>query len=371
MQKSAAERHRGERTMDFGITFPTYIRAWHDARMAEDYGFTHAWFYDSQMCYSDVYAALALTAEHTRHLKIGPLVAILGNRIAPVTAHSIATINELAPGRVILGVGTGFTGRNVMGMPPVKLKTVREHIGIIRELLAGGEARYREGDIERSIRFLHTDGDYVNVKDPIPIHMAANGPKALRVVGELADGWVTIGLDPSHVRDGVAEIKKAAGAAGRPMETVYTTNLTTGCVLRPGEDIMSPRVLRQVGPSAILLLHTNWDPVEMKVGPFAPPSIAPLAKRYFDEHIMAMKTPLEKRYQEMHHGHLVFLREGEEKYLNPDLIRLATLTGSAGEIIDRIHELGDAGITNLALNVCGTDARALIREFGNEIIAKL
>src|SRR5262245_49000052 len=118
----------GRWLMDFGITFPTYIRAWQDATMAEDYGFSHAWFYDSQMCFSDVYASMALVAEHTRKLKLGTLVAILGNRIAPVTAHSIATINELAPGRVILGVGTGFTGRNVMGMPPIPLKTLREHV---------------------------------------------------------------------------------------------------------------------------------------------------------------------------------------------------------------------------------------------------
>lgn len=357
--------------MDFGITFPTYIRAWQDAKMAEDYGFSHAWFYDSQMCYSDVYAAMALTAVNTRYLKIGPLVAILGNRIAPVTAHSIATINELAPGRVILGVGTGFTGRNVMGMPPIKLKVMREHIKVIRDLLGGGDAVYREGDIERSIRFLHPDSGYINVKDPIPIHMASNGPKALAMVGELADGWVTIGLDPDHIKDSITQIRAAANDAGRPMETVYSTNLTSGCVLRPGEDILSPRVVRQVGPSAILLLHTNWDPVEMKIGPFAPPSIAPLAKRYFEEHIMKMKTPLEKRYQEMHEGHLVYLREGEEQYLTPDLIKLATLTGPPGEIIDRVRELEDAGITNLALNVCGTDARQIIREFGNEIIAKL
>ncbi|MGD1097966.1 MAG: LLM class flavin-dependent oxidoreductase, partial [Bryobacteraceae bacterium] len=123
--------------MDFGIGFPSYIRAWEDVRRAEDYGFTHAWFYDSQMIYSDVYATMALAAEHTRRIKLGTLVAIPGNRIAPVTAHSIATINELAPGRAILGVGTGFTGRNVMGMPPIPLKTLREHVEVIRPLLQG------------------------------------------------------------------------------------------------------------------------------------------------------------------------------------------------------------------------------------------
>lgn len=357
--------------MDFGITFPSYIRAYHDAKMAEDYGFTHAWFYDSHMCYSDCYASMALAAEHTRYLKLGPLVAILGNRIAPVTAHSIATINELAPGRVILGVGTGFTGRNVMGMPPAKLKTMREHIGVIRELLAGGEATYREGELERTIKFLHPNSGYINVADPIPIHMASNGPKALKMVGELADGWVTIGLDGEYISSSINQIEQAAKDAGRVMDSVYTTNLTTGCVLRPGESMTSPRVLRRVGPYAILLLHTNWDPKEMRIGPFAPPAVAPLAKRYFEEQIMKMKTPLEKRFQEMHLGHLLFLRDGEEKYVTDELVKISTLTGSAGEIIDRIHMLEDAGVTNIALNVCGTDGREMIREFGSEIICKL
>ena len=356
--------------MDFGITFPTYIRCWQDAQMAEDYGFTHAWFYDSQMCYSDVYASMALVAHHTKTLKIGTLVSILGNRIAPVTAHSIATINELAPGRVILGVGTGFTGRNVMGMPPISLKTMREHIEIIRDLLSGREAVYREGSRERHIKFIHPDLGYINVKDHIPIHMASNGPKAIEMTGQLADGWVTIGLDPGYISHNMPQIKAAAKAAGREMGEVYCTNLTSACVLRPGESILSDRVAKQIGPMAILLLHTNWDPTDIKVGPFAPPSVAGQAKAYFDNHIMNMKTAMDRRFQEMHLGHLVFMREGERAYLTPELIKAGTLTGSGPEIIDRIRELEAAGVTNIALNVCGTDARELIREFGREVIDK-
>jgi len=357
--------------MDFGITFPSYIRSWHDAKMAEDYGFSHAWFYDSQMLYSDVYASMALCAYHTRTLKLGTCVSILGNRIAPVTAHSIATINELAPGRTILGVGTGFTGRNVMGMPPIQLQTMREHVEIIRDLLCGKETLYRENSRERSIKFLHPNGGYINIKNPIPIHMASNGPKALKLTGEIADGWITLGLDPKHTVSGLNTIRECAAAAGRESVRIYCSNITSGCVLRPGESVDSSRVHRQVGPMAILLLHTNWDPVEMKIGPFAPPSLEPLAKRYFNEHILKMETPIDRRYQEMHLGHLVFIRPGEEKFLTPELIRSATLTGPAGEIIDRIHALEEAGVDNIALNVCGTDAREMIREFGNEIISRL
>ena len=90
--------------MNFGIVFPSYIEAWKEAEIAEANGFTHAWFYDSQLLYSDVYATMALVAEHTQTLTLGTLVAIPSNRIAPVTASAIATINALAPGRVILGL---------------------------------------------------------------------------------------------------------------------------------------------------------------------------------------------------------------------------------------------------------------------------
>jgi 5,10-methylenetetrahydromethanopterin reductase len=356
--------------MDFGIGFPSYIRAWEDAKRAEDYGFTHAWFYDSQMLYSDVYATMVLAAEHTRSIKLGTLVAVLGNRIAPVTAHSIATVNELAPGRVILGVGTGFTGRDVMGMPPIPLKTLREHVEVIRELLAGRQALYREGDRQRWIRLLHPNLGFINLNDHIPIHMASNAPKALKMVGEIADGWITVMLDLPTIRDSIKQIRASAETVNRKLDPLYTTTVTSGCVLRPGESITSERVLNRVGPLAVLLLHTMWDPVEMKVGVFAPPSLASLARRYHDEHIMKMKTPLDRRYQEMHYGHVIFLQPGEEKFLTPELIKLSTLTGPAGEIIERIKALEEAGVSNVVIDLCGTDGRELIQEFGREVISK-
>ncbi|MGA8059835.1 MAG: LLM class flavin-dependent oxidoreductase, partial [Candidatus Binataceae bacterium] len=85
--------------MQFGISYPTYIRAWHDVEMAEEYGFSHAWFDDSHMCYSDIFATMALAAEHSRTSVLGTFVLCAGNRAAPVSASALATINELAPGR--------------------------------------------------------------------------------------------------------------------------------------------------------------------------------------------------------------------------------------------------------------------------------
>ncbi|MGD0075161.1 MAG: hypothetical protein ABSD31_12605 [Candidatus Binataceae bacterium] len=129
-------------------------------------------------------------------------------------------------------------------------------------------------------------------------------------------------------------------------------------------------MLNRVGPLAIVLLHTRWEPGELKIGPFAPPSIAPLARRYFEEHIMKMKTPADRRFQEMHYGHVIFLQPGEEKFCTPELIKMSTLTGPAGEINERIKALEEAGVSNVGLHLSGTDGRELIQEFGREIIAK-
>src|SRR5216684_368364 len=140
--------------MEFGIAYPARPDAWKDLVIAEDHGFTHAWFYDSQMLYSDVYVCLALAAEKTKRMKLGTGVAIPSNRIEPVTAHSIATINLLAPGRAVLGIGTSFTGRNTMGLPPVKLERIRAYVAMVRKLLRGEEVMYRDGKRDPAIRFL-------------------------------------------------------------------------------------------------------------------------------------------------------------------------------------------------------------------------
>jgi 5,10-methylenetetrahydromethanopterin reductase len=185
--------------MQFGIAFPSYIEAWKDCEVAEASGFSHAWFYDTQLLCSDVYATMALAAEHTRAMTLGTLVAIPSNRIAPVTASAAATINALAPGRVVLGIGTGFTGRNTMGMPALPVARMTKYIEQVRGLLAGEDVLYKEGRYERWIRLLTTDRKIgcINIDDEIPIHIAANAPKALASVGTTGDGWITVARGPT------------------------------------------------------------------------------------------------------------------------------------------------------------------------------
>ena len=149
--------------MKFGISVSTKIDDWQLVKYAEDCGFDMAWVPDSQMIWSDCYATMALAAQNTSRIQLGTGVAIPGTRIAPVTAHSIASINQLAPGRVFLGIGTGHTAMRVMGMQPMKIRDFREYLRVVRALLSGEEVDYTYGDTTRTIRFLHQDLRFVNL----------------------------------------------------------------------------------------------------------------------------------------------------------------------------------------------------------------
>jgi 5,10-methylenetetrahydromethanopterin reductase len=369
---SAADKrgslHQEKTAMEFAIAYPARPDAWRDVVIAEDHGFTHAWFYDSQMIYSDVYVCLALAAEHTKRIKLATGVAIPSNRIEPVTAHSIATINLLAPGRTILGIGTGFTGRNTMGLPPVPLGQLRSYIKMVRALLRGEEVTYRDGKYERVIRFLHPHHGYINLEDQIPIHLAADGPKALELVGELADGWVTVLSGPERFREKFDSVKKGAQKAGRSVEQLPNAVLTSGCILRDGESATSPRVIERMGPFAVVFLHALWE--QSAVAAALPAELTKLWERYRDEYVAKMKTASAKRYLEVHEGHLIYMKPGEEKYIDETLVRSMTLTGRGDEIIARLKALEAAGVQQVAIQVVWPHGREMIEDFSREVIAR-
>src|ERR1043166_6224770 len=96
---------------------------------------TYAWFYDTQMLNADPFVAMAAAAVHTRTIHLGTGVLVPSNRLAPVTANCLASLNKLAPGRIHCGLGTGFTARRAMGLDAVKLEDLAEYIRVVRGLL--------------------------------------------------------------------------------------------------------------------------------------------------------------------------------------------------------------------------------------------
>jgi len=360
--------------MDYGIGIPSYIDAWREVKAAEEAGFTHAWFYDSQLIYSDVYATMALAAQNTSRIRLGTLVAIPSNRIAPVTASAIATINKLAPGRVILAIGTGYTGRNTMGLPAISVSRLKEYTRQVQGLLSGEDVLFREGEQDRWIRLVHPDHDsFINIKDPIPVYLAANGPRALQAVGELADGWVTTLRARRNLEPNFATIANAAEQAGRGPVKPYTVALTSGCVLREGEPLTSDRVVAQLGPSILVGMHAQW---EAAYGPGAALGVQPDAdlaaeyNTYIQEYAETSGTPSDRLYLDVHRGHMVFLKPGEARFATENALA-RTLTGSGPEIIGQLEVMESAGIDNIVVSVPNAQgARDLIQDFSREVIAK-
>ena len=243
--------------MEFGVTVITHIgKSPEQIRLAEELGYDRAWVPDSQMIWSDCYATMALAAASTKRIKIGTGVAIAGTRIAPVTAHSIASINQIAPGRVFLGIGTGHTAMRVMGQDPIGVKQFREYLRVTRELLDGKAVDYTYRGKTREIKFLHRDRHFINLDNHIPMYIAANGPKACEAAGAYGDGWTTIGRTTEDLESRLSHIRTGAQAVGRKVGSDFHVVLfTAASVLKPGERLTSERVIDETGPWVTCELH--------------------------------------------------------------------------------------------------------------------
>ncbi len=170
--------------MDFGIALATSTESWKAVKRAEELGFTHAWFYDTQLLNPDVFIGMTQAAMTTKRIRLGTGVLIPSNRIEPVTANALATLNKIAPGRIDFGVGTGFTGRRTMGLGAITLARLETYVERVQALLRG-ETIYWDFEGEtRAIRFLNPDFGLINIDSPIPLHVSAFGPKARNADGK-------------------------------------------------------------------------------------------------------------------------------------------------------------------------------------------
>jgi 5,10-methylenetetrahydromethanopterin reductase len=171
--------------MDFGIGIATSSDSWKLAQRAEELGFTHAWFFDTQMITGDCFVAMAAAALKTSRIRLGTGVLVPSNRIAAVTANAFATLNGLAPGRIDFGIGTGFSARRAMGLGAVKLAEMEEYIRVVYGLLNGETVETLIEGKRRKIRFLNPEIGLINTKDPIPLHISAYGPHSQALTAKL------------------------------------------------------------------------------------------------------------------------------------------------------------------------------------------
>ena len=358
--------------MQFGIIFPTRIDDWQLVKDAEDLGYDRAWVPDSQMIWSDCYATLALAAHNTSRIHIGSGVSIPGSRIAPVTAHSIASINQIAPGRVFLGIGTGHTAMRVMGMRPMRIKPFREYLRIVRTLLRGEEVDYTFGDTTRTIRFLHQDLHFINLEDPIPIYVAANGPRALALTGELGDGVTTLLYEDTSVLSSHLQLIQAGAAkTGRSLpDPFHVSAVTSAVILHPGETLASDRVVDACGAWVTTALHFVYEVYQLtKNEEVIPPAFADTWEEYC-AYVDQMQTPADKRYLQLHDGHSTYLVPAERRFVTPKAIQGTSLVGTPEEIIERIREAERAGMRELTVLPPTETNREMITEFAELVMRK-
>jgi len=181
-----------------------------DVRRAETLGWEAALQPDSQLRRRDTYVLLAAAARATERITLGPLLANPVNRHPSVTASSIATIDELAPGRTLLGWGVGDTAVRLAGLRPARVAELEASTRLMRALLDGEAV---EVGAARPAHLPH--------HRPVPIWIAAGGPRTLRMAGSVADGvFIRVGTHRANIAVAIEAIRAGAVAAGRDPSTV-------------------------------------------------------------------------------------------------------------------------------------------------------
>src|SRR6195952_909107 len=206
--------------MDFGVvlqTDPPAARVIDLAKRAETYGFTHAWTFDSHLLWEEPFVIYSRTLNETHKLHVGPRVTNPATRDWTVTASVYATLNEMYGNRTVCGIGRGDSAVRVTNGAPTNLKTLRDSIHVIRELANGRGVDYNGSEI----RFPWAS------KSRCEVWVAAYGPKALALTGEVGDGFILQLADTSIAEWTIKAVRDAASAAGRDPDSI------TICVAAP------------------------------------------------------------------------------------------------------------------------------------------
>jgi 5,10-methylenetetrahydromethanopterin reductase len=340
-----------------------------EAQLAEVAGFSHIWVADTQLMAADVFVCLAVIAASTRRVKLGTGVAIAGTRIAPVTACALGSLNQLAPGRIVCGIGTGNSARRAMGLPPYTLRELREHVRVVRGLLSGDEVEYREGERRQPIRFFHQQMGFVNLHERVPIYIAANQPRAMELAGELGDGIITSRTNTVEGwNDAWDRVRQSAEVHDRNSAELYTVLLTAAALMRPGESYDSPRIRTAAGPWTTVALHSLYEGVtSIEQAPSALRPIFREYKAYMDDRMRGDQ----RYYLTLHDGHGLYVRPGEERFVTPELIRHTTMTSPPEDLCDRLRALEKAGVKQVAFIPPRGEFDVFVREFSDKIIARM
>jgi 5,10-methylenetetrahydromethanopterin reductase len=302
---------------------PRLVRLIQDIEAA---GFDGAGILDSQLLSRDTFVVLGQAATHTSRLALFPAVTNPFTRHASVLASAIQTVEELAPGRVRFVIGTGYTSASTIGRPPATLAEMRDCIRAVRGLLAG-----------ESVAFGATPGrlGYASGRR-IPVLMAASGPKAIEVAGEVADGvLLLVGFNRGIVETALGHLERGAKRAGRRLE-----DLEIIWAVRTATMETTAEALRMARPTAVHWGILRWGghwlgPAGLRLPP------------------MEIPEAVKQVYPDLSHAHDWEAAIKATAFVPDEIVaRLCEAMGLIGTPADcagRIAEMTKLGVRNLYL----------------------
>lgn len=317
--------------MELSCAFPPRPDLPELVRVAEDLGYTRAWVYDSPALFGDVWMALARCADATSTIGLGPAVLVPSLRHPMVNAAAVATLEQLAPGRTAVALGTGFTGRFVLGQRPMTWAAtetyLRQFIGLLR-----GETVEVDG---APVKMIHPDGYVAARPVSTPILVGANGPKGLAVAEAVgADGVVSI----------------FGGIPGWD----WCSLLAYGTVLDDGEGLEDERVLDAAGPGAAVVFHGMYE---------AAPELIETMDGGAGWKAAVEAFPERERHLHTHEQHFVAMTERDRAAVTGELIGATTWTAPAQDLRQRLGEAAESGVSEFMYAPMGGDIARELRAF--------
>lgn len=330
--------------MDFGVVLQTDPPASEVVRLmreAENLGFRYGWTFDSCVLWQEPFVIYSQILSNTSSMIVGPMVTNPSTRDWSVTASLFATLNDMFGNRTVCGIGRGDSARRVIGQQPASLAVLGEAMQVIRELAEGREA------------MLHG----VPVRIPwvrdgrLEIWMAAYGPRALRLVGEQADGFILQTADPAIARWTIESVREAARAAGRDPGGI------TMCVAAPayvGDDLAHQRD------------QLRW------FGGMVGNHVADLVSRYGESGPVPVElTDYIKGRQGYDYAHHGKAGNPSTDFVPDEIVDRFCLVGPASAHVTRLEELAELGVDQFAIYLMHDEKEQTLAAYGEEIISKL
>ena len=330
--------------MDIGIvlqTTPPASQVIDLAVQADAQGFSHVWTFDSHILWEEPFVIYSQILAKTRNVIVGPMVTNPATRDWTVTASLFATLNEMYGNRTVCGIGRGDSAVRVTNGKPTTLATLRESIDVIRELSNGREIDYNGS----KIKFEWAS------KSKCEVWVAAYGPKALQLTGEVGDGFILQLADIDIAAWTIDAVRKAASDAGRDPKSV------TICVAAPayvGDDMTHMRE------------QCRW------FGGMVGNHVADIVSRYGDSSVVpaALTDYIKGRqgYDYKQHGqagntHTTFVPDA--------IVDRFCILGKVDEHLKRLKELQEIGVDQFSIYLQHDGKQETLDAYGKHILPEI